>query len=219
LVAVKQLDKTNNATIARFVNETLSFLYLPNQIPVEKVIYMVTDGAAYMVKAGHNLKLFFQNLIHVTCLAHAMNRVAEAVRTEFPLVNKLINNGKKVFVKAPTRVQVYKEMLVDVPLPVQTILTRWGTWIKAALFYTEHYGDFKNVVNSFDPNCAQSVAECQTIFKKPELAGQLAYIRAHFADIPTIIEKLETKNLPLTDAFKLVDDFNSKLSKNNTKTW
>jgi hypothetical protein len=63
-----------------------------------------------------------------------------------------------------------------------------------------------------------SLAECQTIFKKPELAGQLAYIRAHFADIPTIIEKLETKNLPLTDAFKLVDDFNSKLSKNNTKT-
>jgi hypothetical protein len=156
LAAVKQLDRTNNATIARFVNETLSFLYLPNQIPVEKVIYMVTDGAAYMVKAGHNLKLFFPNLIHVTCLAHAMNRVAEAVRTEFPLVNKLINNGKKVFVKAPTRVQVYKEMLVDVPLPVQPILTRWGTWIKAALFYSEHYGDFKNVVNSFDPNCAQS---------------------------------------------------------------
>jgi hypothetical protein len=58
----------------------------------------------------------------------------------------------------------------------------------------------KNVVNSFDPNCAQSVAECQTIFKKPELSGQLAYIRAHFANISSIIEKIETKNLPLTEA-------------------
>jgi hypothetical protein len=33
-----------------------------------------------------------------------MNRVAETVREAFPLVNKLINGGKKVFLKAPNRV-------------------------------------------------------------------------------------------------------------------
>jgi hypothetical protein len=77
-----------------------------------------------------------------------MNRVAETVREAFPLVNKLINGGKKVFLKAPNRVQVYKEMMENILLPPQPILTRWGTWIEAALIYAEHIGKFKNVVQS-----------------------------------------------------------------------
>jgi hypothetical protein len=77
-----------------------------------------------------------------------MNRVAETVGEAFPLVNKLINGGKKVFLKAPNRVQVYKEMMENIPLPPQPILTRWGTWIEAALIYAEHIGKFKNVVQS-----------------------------------------------------------------------
>jgi hypothetical protein len=46
------------------------------------------------------------------------------------------------------RTKVYKEMMENIPLPPQPILTRWGTWIEAALFYAEHIGKFKNVVQS-----------------------------------------------------------------------
>jgi hypothetical protein len=45
-----------------------------------------------------------------------MNRVAEKVREMFPNVNKLISNLKKVFLIAPYHVQVYKEILPNMPL-------------------------------------------------------------------------------------------------------
>jgi hypothetical protein len=70
-----------------------------------------------MIKASANLNIFYKNLIHVTGLAHGINRVAEEIRCQFPLVNSLNSNVKKIFIKAPLRVQVYKEKLPNVPLP------------------------------------------------------------------------------------------------------
>ena len=58
---------------------------------------------------------------------------------------------QKVFLKAPLRVKTYKEKLPGVPLPPQPILIRWGTWLNAALFYTEHFLDIKEVIDSFNP--------------------------------------------------------------------
>jgi hypothetical protein len=55
-----------------------------------------------MVKAGKSLKIFYTNMIHVTCTTHTCNRFAEKVRELFPKVNTLINNGKKIFLKAPS---------------------------------------------------------------------------------------------------------------------
>jgi hypothetical protein len=33
----------------------------------------------------------------------------------------------------------------DMPLPPQPILTRWGTWLQAAMFYSEHFDSIKEV--------------------------------------------------------------------------
>ncbi|QQP54927.1 Putative LOC100902024 [Caligus rogercresseyi] len=38
---------------------------------------LVTDGATYCLKAGRGLKKLFPNMKHVTCICHALNRVAE----------------------------------------------------------------------------------------------------------------------------------------------
>lgn len=108
LISVKELNKTNHCTIAQFINESLANFFLPNPIPYEKFLLLVTDAAAYMVKAGVSMKVFYPNLIHCTCLAHGLSRVAESVRSEFEDVNTLILNGKKIYSKAPLRVQHYK---------------------------------------------------------------------------------------------------------------
>jgi hypothetical protein len=49
------------------------------------------------------------------------------IRLELPVVNSLVTNIKKVFIKAPLRVQVYREKLPGIPLPPEPVLTRWGT--------------------------------------------------------------------------------------------
>lgn len=62
---------------------------------------MVPDAAAYMVKFFSTLKVFYENLINVTCLAHGLNRVAETIRLHFPLVNDFIKMNKRYLLKAP----------------------------------------------------------------------------------------------------------------------
>jgi hypothetical protein len=101
------------------------------RVVAEKFLLFVTDGAPYMIKSGRHLKVFYPKIVHVTCLAHALNLVAEKIRYQF--------------VKAPLRVEMYKEKLKEMPLPPQPILTRWGTWLQAAMFYSEHFDSIKEV--------------------------------------------------------------------------
>ena len=77
-----------------------------------------------MVKCGKHLKIFCPNLIHVTCLAHALSLVAEVIRNQYEDVNGLISNVKKVFLKAHLRIQTFREDLLDCPLPPEPVLTR-----------------------------------------------------------------------------------------------
>jgi hypothetical protein len=82
----------------------------------------------------------------VTCLAHALHRVAEKIRELFPNVDRLIAKTKAVFVKAPYRVHRFRELQPDIPLVPKPVLTRWGTWIDAAIYYWQHFQAIKAVL-------------------------------------------------------------------------
>lgn len=121
---------------------------------------MLSDAAAYMLKAYTNSKKFYVHLIHCTCLAHGLNRVAETIRTQFPLVNDLIKTGKKVFLKAPLRVQLFRDRMAGVPLPPEPVITRWGTWLDAANYYADHFEFFKEIILEFPKSVSLQIEKC-----------------------------------------------------------
>ena len=207
LIASRQLEKTNNNTIARFVQEGLSDFFLPNRVPSEKIVLMLSDAATYMVKASNVLKVFYENLIHCTCLAHGLSRVAETVRLQFPVVNDLIKNGKKIFVKSPLRIQAFREQVPNVSLPPEPVLTRWGTWLEAALYYADYFHKFKAFVTDLDEASAQSIKECQRILNDKQVFQNLTFIKCHYSYIPQFLTKLETRDLSLTESVKIIDEF------------
>jgi len=91
-------------TVYRCLNISKLFdktLLWSDGINYENVLLFVSDAAPYMVKAGGAIKGFYDKMIHVTCLAHALHHVAEEVRRHFPSVDKLISSIKKVFFKCP----------------------------------------------------------------------------------------------------------------------
>lgn len=88
-------EVTNYATISRFVNSTLRIL-LSNS-GEERILLFITDAAPYMMKAGKNLKLFYENIVHVTCIVHDLHRIAKEIRIHFPLVNKLVMYKKDFY--------------------------------------------------------------------------------------------------------------------------
>lgn len=168
LVACKELEKTNHSTIARFVNEGIKKLF-PESAVEEKVLIFLSDAAPYMIKAAKALQVFYPNLIHVTCFAHGVHRLAEEVRSTFGNVNELISSTKKVFLKAPARIKDYKEKLPNLPLPPEPVITRWGTWIEAVLFYNEHFEAIKGVVNDFDSAESIAVYQSKEAFNDPKI--------------------------------------------------
>jgi hypothetical protein len=84
------------------------FLLWPEGIRHDDVLLFVTDAAPYIVKA------FYPKMVHITCLAHAMLRVAEEVRANFPQIDTLVFKTKTIFVKAPSREVHFKSMAPDI---------------------------------------------------------------------------------------------------------
>lgn len=101
----------------------------------ENVLLFVSKATPYVVKAGKALNAFLPIMIHLTCLAHEFHRIAETIRLKFTKVEELIFSIKKVFLKAPSRAEMFKNMYSDLSLRPQPIVTRWGTWLNAANYY------------------------------------------------------------------------------------
>jgi hypothetical protein len=213
LISSKQLEQTNNNTVTRFINEGLTNFFLPNPVPNKKILLMLSDAAAYMVKTYSNLKIFYENLTHCTCLAHGLNRVAETIRMQFPLVNTLISAGKKIFLKAPLRVQIFRENMPNVPLPPEPILTRWGTWLAAACYYADHFDYFKEIVLEFSPSTSEAVTKCQKVLKNETVKKNLAFIKTNYSFIVEAIKKLESRDLPLVESVEIIENFEKEVAK------
>lgn len=203
LVSCKELEKTNHSTIARFVNEGIRKIF-PDPSVDERVYIFLSDAAPYMIKAAKALQVFYPNLIHVTCFAHGVHRLAEEVRCMFGNVNNLISSTKKVFLKSPARIKAYKEKLPSVPLPPEPVVTRWGTWLEAVVFYNQHFDAIKGVLNDFDSADGTIVRQCKEAFEDSSIKKSIAMITAHFSHIPESIKMLETRGLTLNESIQMM---------------
>ncbi|KRX35235.1 hypothetical protein T05_7684 [Trichinella murrelli] len=170
------------------VQQLLSCLHLhllavlwPEGIRYENVLLFVTDAAPYMKKAAGALKVLFPNMLHLTCLAHGLHRIAEHIRCLFPDVDRLISNMKKVFLKAPSRVQLFKEMAPEIPLPPQPVLTRWGTWLSAVFYYAANFKKIQEIRQVGRLGLRTDYMNNQEVRKKVKMLMALAFLPVHLA--------------------------------------
>jgi hypothetical protein len=178
----------------------------------ENVLLFVSDAAPYMIKATKALQLLYPKMIHVTCVAHALHRVAEEVCGRYPEVDQLIANGKKIFIKSPLRVQKFKEEAKTLPIPPQPIVTLWGTWLDAANYYCTNYSEIEKIFIKFDTKESSSIKSVQEFFSVT-MSKNLAYIKANFCGISKSITSLETVGIQLCDAINIVKQTESELSR------
>lgn len=202
LVTSKVLNATNFQTISNLVEESLNFI----SIKLENILLLVTDGASYMLKAGKTLKENMPNLIHVTCFVHNLHRVAEFIRNEFKVIDNIISDCKKIFLKCPSRIQTFRNINPNLALPPQPVITRWGTWLKAALYYAENYDSVKNVILNL-PNDSVTITRVKTLFESDVSIENLNFIQKYFNELPSVITVLETRGLSLTKSFETFDNF------------
>lgn len=213
LIACGVLEKVNGATMSEFVTNSLRNMWGDFfEEKVNDVLMLCTDSVAYMLRAGRLLKTDFPNMIHVTCLAHALNRVAEQVRSQYANVDILIANVKKVFLKAPNRVKILKEMYPDLPLPPQPVITRWGTWLQAVSYYSIHFENISNVLNRLDSSEALSIAHAKNVMRNEHILSEIHFIHDNFSIIENALTKLQKNNLTLSKTLEILDNVRCALN-------
>lgn len=128
-------------------------------------------------------------MLHITCPEHGIICVAEKIREYFPLVNKLVNTGKKNCMK--------------VSGPLAPTHCKIGTWLQAALIYSQNWNIFRDVITFLEEDAASFVKMVVFTFSKKfelylficflgeDVAKDLTFFHAHVSSILLIIEKLE----------------------------
>ncbi|XP_018493904.1 uncharacterized protein LOC100901058 [Galendromus occidentalis] len=196
LLMCELLERCNATSIAQIFVKSMEFVW-PEGVQHDRVLLFVTDAARYMVKAAKSLKILFPRLIHLTCIAHGLHRVAEEARTLFPKVDRLIASMKMVLLKSPCRIALFRER-VELPLPPKPVLTRWGSWIKTAEYYAENFEILRNfVLEDLDEKDAGSIKEAKNLFLDETIRANLVAIASNLSDIPHCITALEEYGLSL----------------------
>jgi len=154
-------------------------------------------------------------MIHVTCVAHGLDRVLEKVREIFPEVNKLVNNGKKILLKSLHRVEIYKNNM-ECELPPEPVITRWGTWSEAALFYAENFNKFKMFINALDED-VQTINKLKRVITSASINSDLTFIKSHLSTFTQALTQLETRNLSLNKQVEIFETIGESLKKINNE--
>ena len=201
----------NHSIICTVVDDTIKMIWNGN-FKREKFLLLVTDAATYMVKAGKSLKSFYPKLVHITCMAHLINRISCFIRNHYELTDEFIAENKKIFSKCRSRIEKFKSIAPNVSLPPKPIVTRWSTWLGAAFYYAKNFDIIETVINTFDSNDAICIKKAKNHLKNPELKGQLAYLLSNFQFVTEIQTLIQAKNLMLSNAIALIEDFESKLN-------
>lgn len=212
LLSTTFLEQTNNTTVQQAINQACVLLYGVN-IPYEKVWFLISDQAAYMLKAGRGLKQMFHNLKHITCLIHGLNRVCEHIKDKFDDVNKLIASMKATLVKSNHRRQTFRE-ICNLPLPPDVIEIRWNSWFNAAFYYAQHFPAIKRFTQSLDVKDSKAITNLKKAMEEQNLNTSL-YEMNKYKFLTEAITRLETHGLTVPEQLKILTSVRNNLSGDN----
>lgn len=112
-----------------------------------------------------------------------------------------------MFLKAPHRVEIYKDVMPNAPLPPEPILTRWGTWIEAATFCADNFEQLKIIIiEKLKDKNVVCIKKCENMLMLESVKNDLTFIKTNFFILVKSIKKLESSKLSLFDATKVVDE-------------
>ena len=104
-------------------------------------------------------------------------------------LHKFVSSIKKILKKAPSRIQKYVE-ITGLPLPPSPILTRWGTWLKVAVFICNHFDIICKFLDALPNDDSSAVEKAKKLALQQELQDELYTVHG-FSFLTTAITKLE----------------------------
>jgi DNA-binding CsgD family transcriptional regulator len=171
---------------------------------------LVTDQCRTNLAAGRELRAFFKNFFHITCLAHGLHLLCETIREEYPKVNSLVSNMKSVLSYSKKRQDLYRLILEAEPMPPTPVITRWGTFLNTAIHHQRNFEKIKIFVSKIEAKGSDSTT-LKALVKDPQLQTQLDSI-AQFALVPRAITELESRSKSMEEQLTIHRSVRSALS-------
>ena len=211
----------NSSIILHTVDDILRQL----EIKRENFSLFLTDAARYMSSAGKTLKELYPSLMHVTCVAHLLHNCA--MRADFKNIGEVIATIKAATIKNKDRKKDFYD--AGLPSPPDPVITRWATWLRAALYYSENLPAVRTIVNNWT-SAGLLVSRAKDAINVEGLVSDLVKIN-QYRVLAANVEFLEGSACTITKAYGLLknmqfdddpcaikDYINKRLSKSDLET-
>lgn len=193
MVECKEIvEALNGSYICNLVNSCL----LKMEIELFHFYLLISDAARYMTSAGKMLKSIYNNLFHITCVAHLYHNAAMKIMSNFIELNDFISGMQTVLCKNLTRQQLF----IDIKLPPTTVVTRWGSWLKTALYYADNFVAVLRIIEEFEDD-GKIVARVKTLAKNVTIKKQMVNIASNYVPLINLIEKSEKMVYSIKSAY------------------
>ena len=137
-----------NSIKSGFILQTVDDILRQLGTKRENFALLLTDTAHYMFLAGKTLKELHPTLMHVTCIAHLLHNCAMQVRANLKNIDDVVATMKPATIKIKNRKKDFYK--TGLPLCADPVITRWATWLRAALYYSEYFPAVRTVVNNWN---------------------------------------------------------------------
>ena len=138
--------------------------------------------------------------MHVTCVAHLLHNCAMRVRAHFKNIDKVIATIKAATIKNKDRKKDFHD--AGLPSPPNPVITRWATWLRAALYYSENLSAVRTIVNNWTSACLL-VSRAKDAINVKGFVSDLVKIN-QYRNLAADVEFLEGSACTITKAYGLL---------------
>ena len=200
LLATKELDKPLTAEItSQLIDDQLRKFELER----DKVLMLISDAATYMVKAGEMLKHFYENMTYVTCTSHLLHNACLRIKSTFPKVDNLIASVKAATRKNRTRREMFRRE--GIPIPPAPVVTRWGSWLKAAFYYAKNFCVVRDIFDTISGG--KLVTKAKEALGDSNVFQSLTWICGQYAELESVFDDHIDVNFSIKKAHQLFQGF------------
>lgn len=79
------------------------------------------------------------------------------------------------------------------------MITRWGTWLDAAIYYANNFESVQTVINSFDTEASQSIEAAKDLMQLPSIKRELAFIKRNYTCLTVTLTSMQRQGCSLSD--------------------
>ena len=190
-------SNVNSSIILHTVDDILRQL----EIKRENFSLLLTAAAArYISLAGKTLKKLYPSLMHVTCVAHLLHNCAMRVRAHFKNIDEIIATIKAATIKIKDRNKDFHD--AGLPSPPDPVITRWATWLRTALYYSENLLAVRTIANNWT-SVGLLISRANDAINVEDLVPDLVKIN-QYRTLSANVEFLEGSACTITEAYGLL---------------